>query len=38
MIIVLDDYRKAKATKHVAVAKRYDEELLCVRSSERDHV
>ncbi|UCF74529.1 MAG: hypothetical protein JSU71_09575 [Betaproteobacteria bacterium] len=30
MIIMLDDYRKAKATKHVEVAKRYDKELLCV--------
>jgi len=30
MIIVLDDYRKAKAAKRAERSGRYDEELLCV--------
>ncbi len=30
MIIVLDDYRKAKAAQRLETAERYDEELLCV--------
>ena len=30
MIIVLDDYRKAKAARRLETAERYDEELLCV--------
>jgi len=30
MVIFLDHYRKAQATKRVGAANRYDEELLCV--------
>jgi len=30
MIIVLDDYRNAKAARRLEKAERYDEELLCV--------
>jgi len=30
MVIFLDDYRNARAAKHVEVSERYDEELLCV--------
>lgn len=30
MVILMDDYRKAKAVHHVEPAQRYQEELLCV--------